>query len=410
MSYGDPQLQLSLKVGAMDTGLIGTQDVRQYSGYAVVAETVKDLQDVLPTTQAPTMWQFNTVKNCDRYERWWLIYTIAMLNVVGGTYKRCCDGFGFFNINRVELKNGANVVQTIYPNVETYQRWMASMNIESREKLFPQAGLGFTAAQRNSRATGSQTFCIPLDFFWRDDPTKDPVVPAIANNLTITVYLNDPTTVIQTDGTAPVAPATIITYSNIAIRTEMIHTTEPLRAYSVARVTSGSQISYLYDEIQQLLPVFIPAGTTLMNNIKLDGLNGPAKHMLLLFRRASDVTTAYQYDWTNLSPSYNPDGVAIRTNNTDLLRLQDMKNFYDGVQKARYYSGLPWAGQLLPFSEDPESLTAVTGFVNLSVASSPLLVLSWNTATAVDMYCYVYMFNYNWVQHSDGNFRRVFSP
>lgn len=404
--YGEPSVKFALNVGPQDAGLFTDVEPRLPTSHTAIADYQKDCLDVIASTVAPNRWQFKTEKNCDHFERQWIKVRVNALTATGSTYLRLVDGFGLFLFDRIELRNGTQIVQTIYPGSDTYLRYMKERRLEETLKLYPQVGLDYTPAQRNTRATGIQEFYIPLEFFWRDDITKDPIVPAIANGLIFDCYLRSANQLIETDGTA----GAFTLAEPPVLRQELVHTPEATRAQKVAMVTGGSQLTYFYDERVDIAPFVIPTGTTTSPDIRLDGLNGPMKHIWILVRPSTSVADNYGNKYTDLSWNYNPDSVRIRSNQSDIVRSFPLRTFLEPAIDQRYYSGLPFPGILLCFSEDPESVRRATGHLNLTYASNPVLQLVWGTATPVDYTVHVVGYAYNWIQHQGGQFRRIFSP
>lgn len=410
-AYGEPSTAFALKAGAQDVGLIGVDEPRVYMQHAAIADFQMDASDVIPQTQTNARFTFKTEKNADHFERLWLVFTV-LVTTTGGTYKRLCDGFGLNCIDHVDLRNGTTLVQTIYPDTETYVRMMKNLTLEKQMDLFPTVGLGYTEAERNTKAAGTntQTFHVPLEFFWRDDPTKDPVVPAVANGFIIDVYLKDPSLIVETDGAVPALPATILTYTNVVLREELVFTDEETRELKVALTTNGAAINYFYDERCAIPPVVIPAGTTKTAPISLQGLNGPMKEMLIFVTPNSSVTTpygnkAYDYSWT-----YNPNTIELKSNQNTLIRPFDLQNFIAPYTDARYHSGPPVPFIVENFSMAPEATNLAAGHLQLQYASNPTITLTWNTPTPVDYQVRMEGRYYNWIQHTDGSLRRVFQP
>lgn len=401
-AFGEAGTNFASKVNPQDAGLIGGPDPRTYEGYYTSAAFEKDIVDLTAQSTSTISSTYQTLKNADRFERWWISMTVSALTATGGTYKRLCDGFGLFVIDHIELRNGATLLQTIYPGVETFERFMKEKDNETCQKLWPLVGLGLTPAQRNTLATAAQTFTIPVEFYWRDDPTKDPIVPAVANGFTVVVYWRDPSLLIQTDGTSPA-----YTVTSCTLRQELIQTEDDTRAEQLSMVMNGNSIEYLYDESTQPQPVVVTAGAT-SAQIPLTGLTGACKQITLYVRLQSDQNTAYGYDWTNLSQSLNPDSISIYSNNTPIMRTMRLKDFLQLVQDARYYTGAPWAGIVIPLTEAPESLSHVIGHANLTSVANPVLNLAWDTAIAANLVISTDYRTFNFIQMSSGSLRRLF--
>lgn len=404
--YGEPTVKFSLNVGPQDAGLYADSEPRMPASHSAIADYQKDCLDIIASTYTSSRWTFKTEKNCDHFERMWLRFRINALSATGASYLSLVDGFALFFIDRIELRNGTQIVQTIQPSYETFLRYVKEKTLEQRLKLFPQVGLGYTAAERNSRATRIQEFNLPLEFFWRDDIRKDPIVPAIANGLVVDVYLKSTAQVVNTDGTAVQFSLADIP----VLRTELIHTPEATRADKVALVTGNRQVTYFYDELAQISPVTVPSGTTTSQEFRLDGLNGPLKTMWILVRPASAMSDNYANDYMSFDWAYNPSTVLVKSNQSQIVRPFNQRDFLQPSIDQRYFSGPPFPAICLCFSEDPESVTRATGHLNLTYASNPVIQLTWDTATTVDLRIDIVGFAYNWVQHQGGQFRKIFNP
>ena len=406
--YGEPSIKFALQVGPQDVGLYAPVDPRIPQSHTAIGDYQKDCQDITAQTVTATRWTFKTDKNCDHFERMWLRFRINPVTATGGTYKRLINGFGLHLFDRIEMRCGTQLVQTIYPSDDTFLRYITEMKWENTFKLYPQVGLGLTKAERNSRATGIQEFIVPVELFWRDDITKDPIVPAIANGLIFDCYLRNPGDVIETDGTAGAFTLAEAPY----LRQELVILDQASREEKVAMVTGGNQVTYFYDERITIPPITVLAGTTTTQEYRLEGLNGPMKQIYCLVRPATSVPTTgvYANDYTDLSWNYNPNTVRIRANQNDIVRPFSLRPFQQPSVLSRYHTGMPTAAILLNFSENPEAVNMASGHLNLSQATNPTISFVWTTATPVDYRIDIIGYSYNWIQHSGGQFRRIFTP
>lgn len=404
--YGEPNIKFAIETGVQDAGLYSDIEPRIPRDHTAIADYQKDAQDLTASTVTATRLTFKTDKNCDHFERQWLRVKLNPPTVTGGTYKRYVDGVGLHMFDRIELRNGVQLIQTIYPSYDTYLRYMKEMKFESTFKLFPQVGLNLTKAERNSRATAVQDLFIPLDFFWRDDITKDPIVPGIANGLIIDCYLRSAAQIVETDGTA----VSYTLFEPPVIRQELVFNDEATRAQKVAMVTGGSSVNYMYDERITVPPFTVPSGTTTTSEIRIEGLNGPMKHLWILVRPATSLADNYANNYCDLSWAYNPDNVRIRANQADIVRPLNLRTFLQPATDSRYYTGLPFAGILLDFSEAPEAVNMASGTLNLSQLTNPTVRLQWLTATTQDYVVELVGYSYNWIEHSGGQFRKIFFP
>jgi len=402
-TYGEPGTNFALKVGVEDVGLIGDYDPRVYTGHRAIMDYVKDCVDFLPITQSATNWRFETTKNCDFYGRWWLAFDVAVATT-GGTYKRLVDGFGLFCFERIEVRVGSNLLQTIYPGVDTFARYVKNLNNESRSKLYPPVGLGLPVALRTTLAQGTQRFCVPIDTWWWDAIEKQPIVCGIQQGLQVLVYLNPAATVVQTDGTAPT-----LTFTNVSLRTEETIVPEENRVMKVRSVMQPNQINYFFKQLVQL-PAYIdvPIGTTSLENISLQGFIGPIYEFWFLCRRLADWSVDNQYDYTNLSEDYNFDSFDIRCNNQYLIRPFDVKSFIKPYTDERCYTGAGCPIIFISPSEDPESSDTATGHINLQFSTNATLALRWNTPTTETLRIQLNGRRYNWIQHTGGTLRTIF--
>ena len=412
--YGDPQVLASLKTGVQDVGLIGSIEPRLWMGYKAIMDFQKDLQTVQATNFTPNglRWTFRLEKNADHYERLLLSFGVQ-LTTTGGTYKRCSDGAGVNCIDHVELRNGSQLVQTIYPAYETFARLKTNYTKENQEKLFPLIGLGLTQAVRNTRAAGTnvQTFSTPLELYWRDNIMKDPIVPGIANFLTIDVYLKDPSLWVETDGTT--VAGQVVTFSNVNLYEELIFGNSRTRAYKTNLVTNGGHQEILYDERASIPGFVVPAGTTAYQPVSLLGLNGPLKNIYIWVQPAANVNNttgpyqnqAYTFDWNN-----NPSTVEIRSNQQSIVRPWPLKNILTPLMSCKYHTAGPVNFAEINFSETPELTDAATGHLNLQFSSNPQMYLVWATPTTQNLWVEIWGMYYNFIQHTDGALRRLFAP
>lgn len=414
--YGDNTIRFMGSVAEQDAGLYlaDASDVRTYPGHTAITEIHKDIEDVPARTSTGNgsgrTYRFETIKSCDRWERVWLIVTVAALNVVGGTYKRLCDGVGFAMIDRIEFRTANQLVHTIYPSKSTFQRFDKSMTYEERQKCYPQVGLGFTAAERSARANGIQTFYIPVDTFWHDDFTKDLIVPGLSSPLLIDVFFRADSDIVQTDGTAPAAPATMVTYNDVQMRFENIHTDQQMRVNAVSRVMGGNKLTMMYKEVVQIPSITVLAGTTLLENINIEGLNGPIQELTIAVRRRADTTVANQKDWFNFPYNLQPDLFGIKANQNDVIRRQRVKDFLKPITESSRYTGATSQVFTLVFAEVPEAALMATGHWNLQYLTNPRLTLGWDTPLPEDVEIEFFGITRNWIEHVGGTLRRIFNP
>lgn len=404
--YGEPSAKFAINVGPQDVGLYTDVEPRIPSSHTAIDDYQKDLQDVMSNNISTTRWQFKTEKNCDHWERMWLTFQVNALTGTSATYNRLVDGFGLHLFERIELRCGTLLVQTIYPSEDTYLRWMKETKFEKTFDLYPTVGLGLTKAERNTRATGIQEFHVPLDFWWRDDIRKDPIVPGIALGLIVDCYLRTASEVIESDA----ADAAFTLTGPPVLRQELVFTAESTRYMKVQMVTGGNQVTYFYDEQVSVPHIDVPSGTTETQDIRIEGLNGPMKHLYVLVTPKASRTTAYAHDYGDFSWNYNPYTLRIRANQNDLCRAIPLRDFLQPMTNSRYYTGLPFPGILLNFSENPESVNMASGVLNLAYASVPTIKFTWKTATTQDLQIRLRGYAYNWIQHSGGQFRRIFIP
>jgi hypothetical protein len=391
------------------------EDVRTYPGHRALPETHKDMNDLAPRSVAGNgngwTYQFETSRNADRFEQLWLVVTIAALNVVGGTYKYLCDGFGLALIDRIEFRSNNQLIHTVYPTKSTFARFDRSYTTDEREKIYPQVGLGMTTAERSAAATGAQTFYIPVDSFWHDDATKDLIIPGLSTNLFVYVYLRADSDLVETDGAAPASPATIITYTNVALRTELIHTDARTRQMQVARVAGGNKLTMLYKETVAIPSFTVASGSTTSGLINIEGLTGAIQELFIEVRRRADTTTAYSKKWFNFLYSQIPDTVRITSNNnSDVLRLIRLKDFLKPISEQNRYSGGVARVAAIVFAETPESALTATGHLDMQLLTQPRMTLTWDTALTEDVEVTLWGVTRNWVEHDGGALRRVFNP
>lgn len=415
-AYGDNTLLFMGSVAEQDAGLYlaDGSDLRTYPGHDAITEIHKDINDLPARTTtgsgAGRTYRFETVKDCDRWERLWLVITLANLNVVGGTYKRLCDGFALAAVDRIEFRTANQLVHTIYPSKSTFQRFDKSLTYEERQKCYPQVGLGFSAAERSARANGTQVFYMPIDTFWHDDPTKDLIVPGLSSPLLIDVYFRPDSDLVQTDGTAPAAPATMLTYTDVQIRFENIHTDQMMRQNKVSEVMGGNKLTMMYKEVVQIPNIVVLAGTTLLENINIEGLNGPIQELTIAVRRRADTTVANQKDWFNFPYNLQPDLFGIKANQNDVVRRQRVKDFLKPVTESSRYSGALSQVFTLVWAEAPEAALMATGHWNLQYLTNPRLTLGWDTALPEDVEIEIFAVTRNWIEHTGGTLRRIFNP
>jgi len=404
--YGEPSIKFAIETGPQDAGLYSGDEIRLPRPQTAIADYQKDCLDLTATSATTSRIQFKTDKNCDHFERQWLRLVLAPPTATGGTYKRYIDGVGLHMIKQVDLRNGTQLIQSIYPGYDTYLRYVKEMKFENTFKLYPQVGLGLSKAERNARATANQELYIPLDFFWRDDITKDPIVPGIANGLVIDIQLRTAAEIIETDGTNGA-----FTFADTpTLRQELVFNDEATRAMKVNMVVGGNEVVTFYDELISVPAFTVPSGTTTTSEIRIDGLNGPMKHLWVLVRPATSLANNYANDYCDFSVAYNPVTVRIRANQSDVVRPLNIPQFLAPATDSRYYTGLPFPGILLNFSEAPEHVNMASGTLNLSQLTNPTIRLQWASATTQDYVVELVGYSYNWIQHSGGQFRRIFLP
>lgn len=411
--YGEPSIQFASRTNVQDPGLISNDDLRVPTGHSATAEVSKDMLQLNPSINTAGLAvqtqgcriQFKTEKNCDQLERQFLRFVLAPPTVTGGTYKRFVDGVGLHMIDRIEYRNGVQLIMTEYPSYDTYLRMMKETKFENIWKIYPMVGLEFSKAKRNALATANQIITVPIFGWWRDDITKDPIVPAIANGLTIDVYIKPAAQFIETDGTAPQYQFAELP----ALWQELIFQDEATRARKVSMAVGGNEIVTLYEERITIPSFTVASGSTTTGEVRIDGLNGPMKQLWVLVRPTAKLVDN-GYDYCSFAWANNPNTVRIRANQADVVRAIELKPFLQPITDSRFYTGLPFPAILINFSEFPEATNMASGNLNLSQLTNPTIRLDWTSATTQDLQVELVGYIYNWVQHSGGQFRRVFLP
>lgn len=330
--------------------------------------------------------------------RWTLgAITVASWNG-GATFARYIDMIGIFAWNKIVVKSGTQLLQTIYPE-EILVAIMKLQDNEHRRNILSMVLAG-TPIQRSALCLATQEVICPLltclGLGLHGDMSQGLYVRGLNDFLTFEITFNAANQLIETDGTQPTAPAAGI-FQDGRLACEGFHVNKRERR-QVAAIYKEARLAVTFDDVQYSTFYDIPAATatTALVSFQLQNISQPCTFLCFFFRWVNDLSRtaggangSRGYNPTNIACWYNPAGTAssflstlnIKSGNLDVVKTIPFDRLI-GYQHDRDFKGD--AGVALPavsFSHDASMKNAVLGFLSFDQIERPTAYIQLQTPT-----------------------------
>ena len=214
---------------------------------------------------------------CDTFT---LILNLGAATKTGGTYIGLVNDASWLQ-KLVEVRIGGQLISSIYPE-NWYLQPVLHFTNETKLKYLSTVGNASQATRRTNTAAGQVFYInIPIPFITK----MGWLSKQHAAQLDIKIFHNDLSTIVDTDGTAPVLPINSVTL-NVSGRNYLN------QANLVAAVNSGRKLGHLdqrfVDPVQQQFT--LTSGSS-SYTVQLTNFNGLYSHLLFVVRAASSVGT-----------------------------------------------------------------------------------------------------------------------
>lgn len=371
------------------------------------------------TATAAVTSSYDLSKLADGVDKIWLEFTLPALLKGTGTFVRYMDYIGFFAWSEIRVRYNGSTLQFVRPMEQfLWQNFM--LNDEEKASYDYLVRGNLTTAQRITFAVKSQKLKVPLHTLWINLMSSNTLwIQGLAAKLQFQVDFQSFANMIQSDGTptnsSGGALANNLFFTDAQIVAEYLHVTARERANMIRMYQSPQGVRYLITDIQKHENEIAPANV--FNSVwtfKLNNIDKPVYAWFFIFRWNEDpirVMGAAQAqngrDETNVSGWYAPlltpvppasgvstpliNSIGIKVGNTDLIKTMyvDEIIFEHGP---RFFVGTRGIGVLaVSQSNNPTNPNMITGLVDMSTASQPMVTVTLNTgnpngAGSIDAY------------------------
>lgn len=207
----------------------------------------------------------------------------------GGTYQRFMDFLGYAAIQRIEIKQGSNLVRVIDGlDLQVYYHRM----LMDRDEAAATSELVFgdkTAAERLTAATTTGFVDVFVRIPWHyTDTHKYFPISVLGSELTFEITYSAADRFYQTDhSTLPV-----VSFSNQKLIMDLIHVPSDEQAYLQQNADMNEGLLYLFHEIaDKHSSVTIPSGSTSFT-LQLNQMKSPVVELVFVVRKSSNVNNA----------------------------------------------------------------------------------------------------------------------
>jgi hypothetical protein len=281
-----------------------------------------------------TVTKFEVVRQADELSHCLLYLTRSALTVTGGTYARFVDFEGYHMIDHIDIYYETNDLKTITGDQLKTVFYNLDYDYEQRKREAIRVNGGLTTGQRNAKAAASSVIVLDLPVDWinwvNENTHKYFKFCAMPQPLKFDVYLKNLSTLVNTDGTAPVCSITAMqikcdwffkpdtprmTDSNIVnspVNNPMFGM--PGYNFKIVRLEGGSQ--------------FFAAGLSTLS-VDLRNIRNPGFALIAVIRNVDDIagTNLASTNYNSLQPwtSYQ-----IKDNGEDITHaytLQDQQQY-----------------------------------------------------------------------------------
>jgi len=317
----------------------------------------------------------------------------------GATFTRWIDFIGVQAWEEIVIQSGTQRLQTIFPE-EIMIYILFWLDPVARRNSFQDMGQGTPAQRTASSLADKQIVCelyTLLGLRMHGDPGQGFFIRGLNDYLQVKVRMRPLDQVIESDGTAPTAPATgFYPLGQLALNGYHINNNE--RDFLIKAYTAHPFAIHFDD--QQYSTEFHILGTTTFPasfDFQLTNINQPVNALFVIFRWTADLDRRLGvaggtrgFSPTNFAGWFNPGGgatneivntIGLFSGNTDLLSTISA-NMLVKHQHYRDFKGD--ANVAIPgwsYSHDATAVNAVLGFISFEQIDRPRLRVTLRVPT-----------------------------
>ena len=213
-------------------------------------------------------------------DKFTLVLNMAAASHTGGTYINLVNDAAWLS-RLIEVSIGGVLVSSIYPE-KVYLESLLHKTTESKSKVMPLAGNDTLAHRKSNTAAGQTVYMdIPIPFIQK----YGWLASQAQAQLRIKVYHNDLSTIVDTDGTAPV-----LAFNSISLNVAGRIYSDPANVVALSHMQKklGRVDQRFLDVVQQQLA--LPSGSTTYT-LQLTNMVGLFDHLLFVVRTQAAVGT-----------------------------------------------------------------------------------------------------------------------
>ena len=227
-----------------------------------------------------SQWMLDPNSCPDHVDRITLVLQLAAATKTGGTYIYNSADASFMS-KSIEVRIGAELIWTGYPEATFVNELLHNTN-EQKAKLLPAAGQASIATRKTNTAAGQTLYIdIPIPFILKEGWfTKSQAAP-----LDVKVFHADLTSIVFTDGSAPVMP---ITAASLLVSGHSFQAQASLGALVANQRKLGSVDTRYLDVVQTSQALLSGATTAVVN---LQAFSGLFDHIVFHIRAQSSIST-----------------------------------------------------------------------------------------------------------------------
>jgi hypothetical protein len=329
----------------------------------------------------------------------------ALTPTGSGTYYRFCDYAGLAIFPTITLSYASNTLHK-YDAESMFFKHLRDSNVKDYELYDAQLAGELSAAQRNTRASATQTFRTYLKPWWWKNAGHCVVLTALGNKLKITLDIANLQDIVQTDYTSASATINKVTWIY-----DIINVSGTERDSFQRYPMSEEGVTYLFEDTHSIKNYKLTAGTD-EYIIPLNGLSLPFSSAYAILQPYVDVSTPYA------KKKFEPPLATILTVSEAILRegevadfdksfgLKDVVDKYNKKHMASLYRKciLFWG-----MSEVCDLKNANLGSFNSSNLNDLQVKLKFSSTVTADLAFSITFFEHNWINHQGGELQKIFS-
>jgi hypothetical protein len=388
-----------------------------YPGWTTLTNHSKQFRDVNPQITPTTgLAMFTIPKVADKIGILALLWQWGPLVLNGATppggitagYYRLCDWAPYQLIQRIEFTYLSNLLQTI-TGEELFIRTKTRKDLKEEQAEGRRALGGIPATTRDMLATMTQNIIIEIPVYWKHDPSQYFDVNALSHEITMTVYFNNTTMIVQSNYNNAASITVPIVSGSMKIRHYEYGLEEHERVQHLAKSQMENGIVLKSEELELQQRNVIPSGTAggIDFVIKLTALKSPCYDLRFMVRTVAQVLGSS----TQLAPYENLLSVLqwkLTANGRDIIPYKDTNFNLNWDEDIYYPTYRPNYIYGEPFALHPTDSMNASGMVTPGYLNDLSLIIQLPANATQDLQVDVYSFIHNFIQTKGGDIQRVF--